>query len=66
MGLGGGVWGGHVQTKGIHILEIRISGSSCHGSAETNLTSIHEDAGSIPGLIQSQTQLRSDVAVAVA
>ena len=24
--------------------------SSCHGSAETNLTSIHEDAGSIHGL----------------
>ena len=27
-----------------------ICGSSSHGSAETNLTSIHEDAGSIPGL----------------
>ena len=26
--------------------------SSCHGSAETNLTSIHEDAGSVPGLVQ--------------
>ena len=25
---------------------------SCHGSVETNLTSIHEDAGSIPGLSQ--------------
>ena len=24
--------------------------SSLHGSAETNLTSIHEDIGSIPGL----------------
>ena len=27
-------------------------GSSHHGSAETNLTSIYEDAGSIPGLAQ--------------
>ena len=26
--------------------------SSPHGSAETNLTSTHEDKGSIPGLIQ--------------
>ena len=26
--------------------------SSCHDSAETNLTSIHEDTGSIPGLAQ--------------
>ena len=24
--------------------------SSCHGSVEINLTSIHEDTGSIPGL----------------
>ena len=28
------------------------SWSSCHGSAETKLTSIHEDAVSIPGLGQ--------------
>ena len=27
--------------------------SSRRGSAETDLTSIHEDAGSIPGLTQS-------------
>ena len=26
--------------------------SSCCGSAETNLTSMHEDAGLIPGLAQ--------------
>ena len=26
--------------------------SSCHGSVETNLTRIHEDAGSTPGLAQ--------------
>ena len=26
--------------------------SSCHGSAETTLTNIHEEAGSIPGLAQ--------------
>ena len=29
-----------------------ISESSCHGIAETNLTDIHEDEGSIPGLTQ--------------
>ena len=27
-------------------------GNSCCGAAETNPTSIHEDAGSIPGLAQ--------------
>ena len=27
-------------------------GRSCHGSAEMNLTRIHEDAGLIPGLAQ--------------
>ena len=26
--------------------------SSCRGAVETNLTSIHEDMGSIPGLAQ--------------
>ena len=29
-----------------------IGGSSLRGSGETNPTSIHEDAGSIPGLTQ--------------
>ena len=29
-----------------------LNGSSCHGSAEKNLTSIHEDAGLIPGHTQ--------------
>ena len=52
--------------------------SSCCGSVETNLTSIHKNAGSIPGLAhglrihdcrelccKSQTWLESGVAVAV-
>ena len=29
-----------------------LKGNSCYGSAVTNLTSIHEDAGLIPGLTQ--------------
>ena len=33
-------------------LRICICGSSHRGSAETNLTSIREDAGSIPGLAE--------------
>ena len=33
-------------------LIFKKSGSSCFGAAETNLTSTHEDAGSIPGLTQ--------------
>ena len=33
------------------LLEINL-GSSCHGSAEMNLTSIHDDTGSTPGLAQ--------------
>ena len=34
------------------ISKVSLLGSSCCGLAETNLTSIHEDVGSIPGLAQ--------------
>ena len=34
------------------IIKIIIIHCSHHGSAETNMTSIHEDVGSIPGLAQ--------------
>ena len=37
---------------GIQNLEYNLAWSYHHGSVETNLTSIHEDAGSIPGLDQ--------------
>ena len=37
---------------GRNLVENRIQGSSHRGSAEMNLTSIHEDAGSIPDLPQ--------------
>ena len=33
-------------------LLIVVMGISSHGSVETNLTGIHEDAGSSPGLTQ--------------
>ena len=36
--------------KGIPEKHSKIVGSSLHGSVETNLTSIHEDTGSIPCL----------------
>ena len=35
-----------------HLQEQKNHGSSHHGSVQTNLTSIHEDAGLIPGLAQ--------------
>ena len=38
----------HVWEEGLY----KKCGSSGPGAAETNLTSIHEDAGSIPGLTQ--------------
>ena len=37
----------------IHVIQVKKDmGSSCRGSVETNLTSIHEDVGSITGLAQ--------------
>ena len=45
------VWGGK-KPKQQELRNYRALGSSHLGSAETNLTSIHEDAGSITGLPQ--------------
>ena len=48
----------HVRVKGHDVRNLLSNDSafafwnSCCGSAETNLTSIHEDLGSIPGLTQ--------------
>ena len=38
--------------KGIQRIKDAWCRSSCRGSAETNLTSKHEDAGWTPGLVQ--------------
>ena len=43
--------GGAECQEGRGFLTLTV-GSSHHGSAETNPTSIHEDVGSIPGLSQ--------------
>ena len=43
---------GSQRGKGGRGVEIRSLRCSHCGSVETNLTSIHEDAGSIPGLTQ--------------
>ena len=40
----------HTETYRTPLLRNALQGSSCHGSAETNLTRIHEDADLIPGL----------------
>ena len=40
-----------LKNKVVHILKITNKSAHC-GSGETNLTSIHEDTGSIPGLIR--------------
>ena len=65
---------GGLLPQSVRKLEIQ---SSHHGTVETNLTSIHEVAGSTPGLVQwvedpalyelwcrSQTLLGSSIAVA--
>ena len=45
--------GGHLQYKADEIkINLKIHGSSCCCSAVTNLPSIHEDAGSIPGPVR--------------
>jgi len=36
----------------LKIFKEMVCGSSCHGLVDMNLTSIHEDTGSIPGLAQ--------------
>ena len=40
------------NVSGLRMLQKHCPGSSCRGSVVMNPTSIHEDAGSIPGLAQ--------------
>ena len=42
----------HLTPVRMAIIKKPTNGSSLRGSAETNLTSIHEDVGSVPGLAQ--------------
>ena len=46
------VWWFHVISKPLVYDKIKLFRNSHNGSVETNLTLIHEDAGSIPGLAQ--------------
>ena len=48
----GGTQEGHLTQEAELSQKIGMFGRSCRGSAEMNLTSTHEDAGSIPGLFQ--------------
>ena len=41
-----------IYDRGAKNIPWRKDGASCHGSLEMNLTKIHKEAGSIPGLAQ--------------
>ena len=43
---------GNYSRQRAEAIDMELPKISHSGSAETNLTSIHEDAGSIPGLVQ--------------
>ena len=50
--VGGNLYGAATVENSMKIPQKIKNRSSRHGSAETNLTRIHEDTGSIPGLTQ--------------